>query len=398
VRMWVPLALIDNPSTVTIGVVTSEDYSKVKDTIGNGTARLVCGQWIEVQPAIIDLPTGACNGTFKVDNEKDFVMKAFWDITDVNVNVNYTDIIVDVIFRNVTGLSDAWGDWWLSIQIDIDHLNDSGEPFIYAPGTGTDTRFANHSMSEWELCAIINSPTAVTLWNITGTPPNETSKWLGSGGVEAAFIEAQSKVRVAIPVDWLKNYAWDYNFTVTVVSGADAGNRVYDIFGAYEYEYAPGASGYEYHGCYIAHTDPSLNYTGPYYANFSLANITMVNLNMDYWFDADPTLVVAFYDYNGTYQVNQTVWTITSPKRVTNTTDVKHPDGKPIEIVKLLLVEDSGKVSVIQEWVVSRSDLMKRATDIDSAWPAASVAQRQAYMKELALIDLQWHYAPPTWP
>ena len=408
VNVTIPLTLIDSPSNVTIGVVTSEGDSKIKDTVGSGPAIILGPQWIHVEPAIIDLLNTSVPKS-KTDPEKDFCGKSFWDITNVVVDLDYADVIVDVTFLNVSGLSTSWEQWWMTIDIDTDHVLGSGDAWIYAPAAGSDTRFVNESVSEWELCAIINSPTDITFYNVTGTYPNEDAHWVTPPhGVTAELIEAQNKIRVVIPKSWLKLHTWTYyNLTVTVVSGVDAGNRVYDIYGSYDYGYPPeyGVEADGVFGFYVAYTHPSLNYTGPYKAELSMLNgkldIFTVNVDLDHWFsglDADADVVVRWLTYIFEQQTNQTIWTNTTlpPWRATKLQNITHPLDHcttPVEVVELVLVS-GGEEIILARFTVSRPVLMARLGMLDYLWTVPG-ADRSAIMKEYVHIDGQWPYAPP---
>jgi len=415
VMINIPLTVIGNPSTVTLGVVTSEDDSKIKDTVGSGTAITVGSQWVQIEPArdgsssLIDLPMDGSVRTVSDPTPKDFCGKAFWDMTNVVVNLDYANIIVDVTFLNISGLSAFWDQWWISIQIDTDQVLGSGEPFLFnIPGTGgLAARFVNESVSEWELCAIVNSPTDITLYNVTGTYPSEAASLVTSPhGITATLIEAKNKVRVAIPRSWLKVHTWtDYNLTVTVVSGTDAGGKGYDISGTYGYVYnLPWATAQQ--GTYIGYTNPSLNETGPYKAIISMSggnlNITTVNINLDQWFSGpDASLVVRWLTYLPTYkqQTNKTIWTGNLPVRNITLQDITNPlsvgdFSMPVEVFEVVLIS-GGEQIIVARFVVSRAILNQRLGKLDVLWSVPGVS-RSLLMKEYVAIDGQWPYAPPT--
>jgi len=130
-------------------------------------------------------------------------------------------------------------------------------------------------------------------------------------------------------------------------------------------------------------------------ANFTFStmyNVTVkANLNLKV---PGASLVARFDTYSGVYQGNVTVWTGSTPTTVALTENVTI--GLPVEMVTLVLTDSSGNIwGAIASFVFHRSDLMERATDIDSAWPGASNAERTDYMRELAAIDMEWPYAPP---
>ncbi len=404
VNVTIPLALIDSPSNVTIGVVTSEGDSKTKDTVGSGPAIILGMQWIHVEPAIIDLLNNSTPKS-KTDPQKDFCGKSFWDITDVTVNVDIDDVVVDVTFLNVSGLSTSWDHWWMFIGIDTDHVSGSGETWTYGPAAGSDTRFVNGSVSEWELCAIINSPTDIIFYNVTGTYPNEDAHWVTPPhGVTAELIKAQNKIRVVIPKSWVKLHTWTYyNLTVTVVSGVDAGNRVYDTYGSYDYGYPPefGVEADGVFGFYVPYTHPSLNYTGPYKAELSMLNgalnITTVNVDLDHWFSGlDADVVVRWLTYIFEQQTSDTIWTGDLPHRETHNKNKTHPltyeFDTPVEVLELVLVS-GGEEIIVARFTVSRPVLITRLGELDYLWTVPG-SDRSRIMKEYVAIDGQWPYAP----
>jgi len=434
VNMSIPLALIGSPSTVTLGIVTREDGSMIKDTVGSGTAILVGSQWIQVEPAIIDL-SSAKSAT---DPTWDFCGKSFWDITEVKAGSGVVGgvncLIVNVTFLDVRDLSGFWDQWWLTVEIDTDHLLGRGETWAYAPAGitgGTDTRLVNQSVSEWELCVVVNSPTDVQFYNVTGTYPSEAARWVTPPhDVTATLIEAQNKVQVAIPKSWLMLHNWtDYDLTLTVVSGTDTGARIYDIYGTYEYGYVGQygvISGTYPGGFYVAHTDPSLNKTGPFKAEFSLKRylpepgtpntpilpLYAVILNLDQWLDApaDPLANVTayFYKYDGTYQ-GKTILnaSITIPRRTWYSGELTNPaatppgyQDAPIEIVEIVLDYGGGQL-VIARFVFTRGRLWSRIWTapfggIMVRWGVAQSGsiERVRLFKELVDISKQRPYAP----
>jgi len=130
-------------------------------------------------------------------------------------------------------------------------------------------------------------------------------------------------------------------------------------------------------------------------AEFSLVTLYKVHLDLDYWFGTGANLTVAFYTYDGEYQGNTTVWTGITPKRVVFSTNITHSQGKPIEIVNLVLTDNFGNIlQTIITFVVHRSDLFGRTAQIAMRWPFALLAERITLFKELTAICRQWPYAP----
>ena len=127
--MTLPLADIGNPENVTLGVVTSEDNGRCKDTIGIGTVGMAdWGQWVEVSAAITNLPTTAGSSTVSSDMKPKGVGlgKAFYDFTEAAYGLNSTHLMVVGVFDDVTGLDNSWvwpANWRMSIAIDIDPVS-----------------------------------------------------------------------------------------------------------------------------------------------------------------------------------------------------------------------------------------------------------------------------------
>ena len=130
-------------------------------------------------------------------------------------------------------------------------------------------------------------------------------------------------------------------------------------------------------------------------AEFSLVTSYRVHLDLDYWFGMGSSLAVSFYTYDGVYQENITVWTGATPTGVMLSTDIAHPQGKPIEVLKLVLTDDSGNVlQTVTSFVVHQPDLMGRLGELDHLWTVPG-SDRPAIMKEYVTIDGQWPYTPP---
>ncbi len=403
VMITMDLTIMDTPSNVTIGVVTSEDGSKIKDTVGNGTAILLGGQWIQVEPAIVDLSSPAS----VTDPKRDFCGKSFWDITDVVVNVDLDDITIETTFLNVTGIdSDDWLHWYLSIEIDTDHVPGSGLYFSYGPGPGSDSTYPNMSTSCWEVDAVIHSDEDIHLWNITKKIvgwQTSLAQDAGKGGIRVSLNKAKNKVTVAIPrVNVTKAHDWtDYYFTITVVSGTHAGNIVYDVYGNYTYAHNPKVSEYSYHGGYHLTTDPSLNRTLPYKALISMLNgklnITTTNIDLDHWFSGlDADVNVTWLTYTFEQQTTWNIWTGNLPHRETRNENKTHPltyeFDTPVEVVELVLVR-GGEEFILARFTVSRPVLITRLGELDYLWTVPG-ADRSTIMKEYVAIDGQWPYAP----
>ena len=240
VSVTLPLADIGNPENVTLGVVTSEDNGRCKDTLGIGTVGMAdWGQWVEVSAAITNLPTTAGSSTVSSDIKPKGVGlgKAFYDFTEAAYGLNSTHLMVVGVFDDVTGLDNSWvwpANWRMSIAIDIDHAEGSGQPYIAF--MGGDIRIdPDFNASYWEYCVLVDSPLEadIHLYNST---------WFdfGANGTKAYFIEEGKAVAVAIPKSSLPGLTEP---TLTIVSGEDAGSTLYDLIGTYSYSYTESPQG-----------------------------------------------------------------------------------------------------------------------------------------------------------
>jgi len=240
VSVVLPLSDIGNPGNVTLGVVTSEDNGRCKDTVGIGTVGTAdWGQWVEVSAAITDLLTTAGSSAVSSDIKPRGVGlgKAFYDFTEAAYGLNSTHLVVAGVFDDVTGLDNSWvwpANWRMSIAVDIDHIEGSGQPYIAF--MGGDIRInPDFNVTYWEYCILVDSPseTDIHLYNST---------WFdfGANGTKAYFIEEGKAVVVVIPKSSLPGLTEPM---LTIVSGEDAGNTLYDLIGTYSYSYAESPQG-----------------------------------------------------------------------------------------------------------------------------------------------------------
>jgi hypothetical protein len=105
-------------------------------------------------------------------------------------------------------------------------------------------------------------------------------------------------------------------------------------------------------------------------------------------------LVLKFYSYSGEYEANRTVAWILTPANLLLHTSVAHPFKKPVEVAVLASIEENGTNADVTAFLMTKSDLMKRADEIDRLW-ALGYGNADLF-KELADIDALWPYAPPA--
>jgi len=132
-------------------------------------------------------------------------------------------------------------------------------------------------------------------------------------------------------------------------------------------------------------------------AEFSLATLYDVSLDLNHWIKNGSKLVAKFYKYyNITLQAENVIDEFSPPKHIENIENLPHPLDLPVEIVTLVLTTDNTEnvISTLASFTVRRGDLTARIAGIDLSWPYAPFEERSALMVEIAAIDVQWPYAP----
>jgi len=129
-------------------------------------------------------------------------------------------------------------------------------------------------------------------------------------------------------------------------------------------------------------------------AHFTLITLYVVNIYVNETFDQGSSLKVRFHSYSGGYQGEVNVWNGT-PELVQVSKNVPHPLGLPVEKATLVLTDEFGTIlQTVTSFVVRRSHLMTRLTELDANWLYVSSSERPAIMMEIIDIDGQWFYAP----
>ncbi|MEM2703153.1 MAG: hypothetical protein QXR45_08335 [Candidatus Bathyarchaeia archaeon] len=128
---------------------------------------------------------------------------------------------------------------------------------------------------------------------------------------------------------------------------------------------------------------------------FDLLSIYSVHLDVYTSFPFGSKLVAVFYDYHGNQRGNITVWKGVTPNWIVVCQDLWHPNGEPLEKLSLLLTDENGLlIQNVTAITVLKSHLRDRLDKLKEMWGQASLLDRQAIMKEIAVIDLQMPYAP----
>jgi len=90
---------------------------------------------------------------------------------------------------------------------------------------------------------------------------------------------------------------------------------------------------------------------------FELINPYEVSLDLDFYLEEGSNLVAKFYTYSDTYQGESLVWNDTVPARLMFTKIISHPQGKPIQKVKLVVTNETGdEISTLSSFIVIYPD------------------------------------------
>jgi len=133
--------------------------------------------------------------------------------------------------------------------------------------------------------------------------------------------------------------------------------------------------------------------TIPMNASLSWVSLYSVNLYVNETFTSGGSLEVRFFTYSGVYQANSTILRVTTPMHLILSVNVPHPLGLPVEIAVALFTDDLGNMQ-ITGFMVYRSHLFGRVTQIIFRWAFASAAERITLFKEIVDISKQWPYTP----
>jgi len=130
-------------------------------------------------------------------------------------------------------------------------------------------------------------------------------------------------------------------------------------------------------------------------AEFSLITVYKVAVDLDFYLHTGARIVAKFYTYLGTYQNESIVWSGPTPMQLTLSENISHPENKPVENLTLYLANNVGIViETIDSYVVTRSDLIKRMSQIKGRWDLAPPEEKTALIQEVAGIKSKWPYAP----
>ena len=131
-------------------------------------------------------------------------------------------------------------------------------------------------------------------------------------------------------------------------------------------------------------------------AEFSLATLYEVRLNVDNWLENGSKLVVKFYTWGDTFQAENVIWSGTTPEHIVLLEDIPHPHGGAVEKARLDLTTDNTEnvISTLSTFIVRKVDLEIRFTKIPGEWFLAPPADRITLELEFSVIPGKWFLAP----
>lgn len=240
IHIAVPLNSIGTPTTVSVGIITTEDEGLMKDGLGPGAMEIVDRrQVVAVSAEMTDFSTTAGSSIFVFDTKPAGfgIGKPCWDVLQSWYGLDDTNLIVYVTFANLTGVE--WNKWRLSIAIDTDHMTESGQQLIPRFSDTIIDPVAN--ITYWEYCCVVENLTDIHLFSGT---------WhdLGTSGTKISRFG--DLIIIEIP---LSNLPGLVTPALTIVSGSDYGDSFYNVAGTYTYGYSETAP-----GAYLVATYPEM--------------------------------------------------------------------------------------------------------------------------------------------
>ena len=132
-------------------------------------------------------------------------------------------------------------------------------------------------------------------------------------------------------------------------------------------------------------------------AEFSLATLYEVNLDVNLWLESGSKLVVKFYTWGDDFQAENVVWSGTAPDHVVLLEDIPHPQGKALEKVRLVLTTDDTEnvIATIASFTVCKDDLRTRYRAIPKEWGLEPTqAGKDKLRNEYRKIPGHWGLSP----
>jgi len=131
-------------------------------------------------------------------------------------------------------------------------------------------------------------------------------------------------------------------------------------------------------------------------AEFSLATLYKINLDVNLYLENGSKLVVKFYAYMGDNQGENLVWENVTPAHVVLQENIPRPQSKvAVERAELVLTDaESAPISTINTFTVQRVTLETRSMDIPFYWAQADAAGKFDIETEFMWIPFYWSGAP----
>jgi len=141
-------------------------------------------------------------------------------------------------------------------------------------------------------------------------------------------------------------------------------------------------------------TVPETGWAGT--AAFELENLYAVRLKKNLDLYKGSKLVVKFYTYGDAFENENIIETFSPPWHVGENENARHPNNVGVKKAALVLTHDNTEnvISTIASFVVNRSRLIIRISQIKSRWPFADAAEKSALISEISGIKSQWPFAP----
>lgn len=131
-------------------------------------------------------------------------------------------------------------------------------------------------------------------------------------------------------------------------------------------------------------------------AEFSLATIYKINLDVNLYLENGSKLVVKFYAYMGDNQGENLVWENVTPAHVVLQENIPRPQSKvAVERAELVLTNaESAPISTINTFTVWMSTLESRFAEIPMEWSLAPLEEKVELEIEFMELPIRWALAP----
>ena len=131
-------------------------------------------------------------------------------------------------------------------------------------------------------------------------------------------------------------------------------------------------------------------------AEFSLATIYKINLDVNLYLENGSKLVVKFYAYMGDNQGENLVWENVTPAHVVLQENIPRPQSKvAVERAELVLTDaESAPISTINTFTVWMSTLESRFAEIPMEWSLAPLEEKVEREIEFMELPIRWALAP----